>query len=46
VKEITEGKTSIEDAGVIPISIVETRASDLGKSRLWGDPWGRKGRKA
>jgi hypothetical protein len=46
VQGIIEGKTPIEDARVIAISIVETRASGLAKSMLWGDLWGRKGRKA
>lgn len=46
VQGITEGRTPIEAATVIAISMVERRASELGKSMLWGDFWGRKGRKA
>jgi Zinc finger, C2H2 type len=46
VQGITEGRTPIEAARVISISMVERRASELGKSMLWGDFWGRRGRKA
>ena len=46
VQGITEGRTHIEALRVTAISMVEIRASELGKSGLWGDFWGRKRRKA
>jgi hypothetical protein len=46
VQGITESRTPIEAARVIAISMVEIRASELGKSMLWGDFWGRRRRKA
>lgn len=42
VQGITEGTTLIEDARAFSISIVESRALELGKSELWEDSWGRK----
>ena len=45
VRGIIEGTTLIEDARAFAISVVERRAFELGKSGLWGDFWGRKGRK-
>ena len=45
VRGIIEGTTLIEYARACAISMVERRAFELGKSGLWGDFWGRKGRK-
>ena len=46
VQGITEGRTAIENARVIAVLMVENRASELGKLRLWEDLWGYKGRRA
>ena len=45
VRGIIEGTTLIEDARAFAISMVEQSAFELGKLGLWGDLWGRRGRK-
>ena len=45
VEGITDNIT-LEEARKVAIDLVEKKALEVGKSELWGDPWGRKGGEA
>jgi hypothetical protein len=45
MKRIAEGSLRIQDAEKYAISMVQKRASELGKLELSQNPWGRKERK-
>jgi len=45
VDEILRGTTPAEVARACAISAVKERAVELGKSRIWRDSWGRRGRR-
>jgi len=42
VQGIIQGAILIEDAKAFAILMVERKASEVGKSRVWRDLWGRK----
>jgi hypothetical protein len=45
MKRIAEGSLRIQDAQKDAISMVQKKASELGKLELYQNPWGRKERK-